>query len=505
MAEINITKSFWRSNKYILLTLIGLFILGLALRFYDLTDPPLDAGYRQLQAAIIARGMYYQMLPNADPILQQTAISLWHHEDIFELPIFERIVALTYLVSGGEQLWIARVYTILFWMIGGLALFLIARKLSSPNGALVATAFYLVLPFGVIISRRFQPDAFMVMWILLSAVSLYHWEEKRDTKSAILVGLTCGVAVVVKAFAVFFIAPMAVAMVLISGNIKQSLRKPQIWLMAGIMIIIPAVVYFVLRSGAQNYLAFWSLSFTGLLVQPSFYVRWYELLNSLFGGIIIIISLAGVVIARPKYRAILIALWVGYILFGLFEPWQIHTHDYYSLVLVPIVALSLAPIASIFFNHLANQSRLWKFLFIGLAVLALAIPSWYARLELVTHDSRINWAAWTRLGKLIPKQGNIIALTDDYGTYVEYFGWRTVNLWPNSQDYSLMATIGTTPEVDFTDYFTQQTKGMDYFLIIAFNELENQPLLKTYLYDHYTFTKGDGYVLFDLHSPIITS
>ncbi len=36
-------------------------------------------------------------------------------------------------------------------------------------------------------------------------------------------------------------------------------------------------------------------------------------------------------------------LWAGYALFGLYFNYHISTHDYYSLPLIPIAALSLAP------------------------------------------------------------------------------------------------------------------------------------------------------------------
>ncbi len=496
-------QSFWGRNKWVLLvSVVCLFILGIGLRLYDLTDPPLDSAYRQLHAAIIARGMYYQMLPGVDPALRQEAINLWHKEDVFEPPIFERIVALTYLLTGAERIWIARIIASLFWIIGGVALFQLARKMTSTDGAVTALAFYLVLPFGVEISRRFQPDPFMVMWILLAALALYTWEEKRDWKSAVLAGLACGIAVIVKVFAVFFITGMAIAMVLISGSLKQSLKNLQIWLMAGIMIALPALVYLVLRPGSQDYLVFWSTSFAGLLTQPSFYVRWIELLNTLLGALTVMIALAGVVILKSKPRALMVGLWLGYFVFGLTEPWQIHTHDYYSLILVPIVALSLASVATAFFNRLSNQPKFWQYAFVGIALLALAIPAWKVRLDLAAEDSRTNWLAWTRLGKSIPKTGEMIALTDDYGTYVEYFGWRDVSLWPTSADLNLVAARGGNLEPDFQKYFTDMTKGMDYFLVTATYDLENQPQLKSYLYDNYAYTQGDGYILFNLNAPI---
>ena len=45
---------------------LGILLLGLFLRFTDLTDPPLDYhAMRQYRGALIARSMYYQVLPNA--------------------------------------------------------------------------------------------------------------------------------------------------------------------------------------------------------------------------------------------------------------------------------------------------------------------------------------------------------------------------------------------------------------------------------------------------------
>jgi hypothetical protein len=126
-----------------------LLLAGFCLRMIDLTDQPLDFHpYRQLHAAIIARGMYAQMLtewPNAptimqdskwagltpaniDPLKAQTAVDLWHKMEVFEPQILERLVAATYWLMGAEVLWVARVYTSIFWVLGGLALFLLSRR-----------------------------------------------------------------------------------------------------------------------------------------------------------------------------------------------------------------------------------------------------------------------------------------------------------------------------------------------------------------------------------------
>lgn len=130
-----------------------LMALGIGLRLYDMTDPPLDFhATRQLRGAIIARGMYYHMLPDADPAQVETAVQLANSTGQYEPSILEKIVAYVYLWSGGESAWAARVVNTIFWMIGGLFIFLLVRRITdlSKSGqtnpvlpALAALAYFL--------------------------------------------------------------------------------------------------------------------------------------------------------------------------------------------------------------------------------------------------------------------------------------------------------------------------------------------------------------------------
>lgn len=487
-------------SLYTILALILLFVLGLGLRLIKLTNPPLDEGYRYLNSELIARGMYYQMQPTADPTLRQQAIAMWRAAEAFEPPIFERIVAVTYLLTGGERPWLPRLYSILFWLVGGAALYRLTRRMVGVMGGLTALAFYLVQPMGVLISRRFQPDPFMVMWILFAALALDRWRERRDWNTALLAGVLSGVAVLVKVFAVFPIAGMAVAVVLASGRPREWLRNRQVWTMAAVMIVIPAL-YYLLDTGARSagYFLFWNVSFADLLLQSWFYVRWLDLLQNTFGLIIVCVALAGVTIARSNSRSLLIGWWVGYFLFSLAFPWQIHTHDYYSLMLIPLIALSLTAVAAVFYERLATQPKRWQIVFLGVALLALAYPAWSVRLTLANTDQRVNWRAWTMIGEEIPKDGQMIALTQDYGVRLKYFAWLSVALWPYTYDFDMEAVRNGGQRVDFEVDFANRIQGKTYFLVTDEGELKAQPQLMDKLYNNYSiFAKGDGYLIFDL-------
>src|SRR6185503_3383439 len=135
-----IQETFFASKFARSVVLVLLFAIALTIRLYDLTDLPLDFHpTRQLLSAIKARGLYYETQPNGVPTWKlETAIRMAKLKADVEPVVLEQLVAFTYRFTG-EQLWIARIYSSCFWLIGGVFLFRLARQFVSFEGALVAT------------------------------------------------------------------------------------------------------------------------------------------------------------------------------------------------------------------------------------------------------------------------------------------------------------------------------------------------------------------------------
>ncbi len=359
-------------TRFANLLFILMLLLGLGVRLIDLTDQPIDFhSTRQLRGAIIARGMYYEMTPNADPDLRQQSFAFWQSTGQYEPSFLERLTALTYLLLGGEVLWVARLYSILFWVIAGFFLYLLAQRMClSSSGeqpapdkqqnasisALAALAYFFVLPFAIQASRSFQPDPAMVMWLVAYVYALYRWSENKRIEWAVLSGLLGGLAVLTKAVIVYPAAGAALALVLYAYRGKSFfaiLRDKQVWIMAALMII-PTAVYYLARGGrASEYFSSWTLALSHLLLEPSFYLRWVNLVQGLLGWFALVLAFAGILLSTSRSRALLIGLWGGYLLYGLFLPYQMYTHSYYHLMLVPIVGLSLAPAVQAFSEKLS--------------------------------------------------------------------------------------------------------------------------------------------------------
>src|SRR5215212_10082601 len=169
-------SSFFPSRTSRIVVLVLLFFVALTIRLYDLTDLPLDFHpTRQLLSAIKARGLYYETQPDGVPTWKlETAIRQAKLKADVEPVVFERLVAFTYRFTG-EQVWLARIYSSLFWLIGGIFLFMLVRELVSFEGAIFSTAYYLFFPYAIIASRSFQPDALMVMLTLSFWWIFAHW------------------------------------------------------------------------------------------------------------------------------------------------------------------------------------------------------------------------------------------------------------------------------------------------------------------------------------------
>ena len=140
--------------------------------------------------------------------------------------------------------------------------------------------------------------------------------------------------------------------------------------------------------------------------------------------------------------------------------------------------------------------------------MAIGYFSWDIRTTLFSKNYRLEPLGWQKIGRELPTDGEIIALTHDYGRELQYYAWTSPRIWPYVADLSLsmQRNQNLNAKVDqvklYNDMFASLTQGCRYFLVDLFGELDAQPLLKSRLYDHYPIYKqGDGYVIFDLSKP----
>lgn len=491
-----------RLSLPLLLSLITIVVLGAVLRFIDLNDPPLDFhASRQLRNSIVARDIYYQLSPGADPQKQALAATFANSVGHYEPPVTESLVAVTFRLLGKESYAVPRIWETFFWILAGLALFDLARRAVSSWAGIIALAYYMILPFSVQASRSFQPDPLMTSAFVAGIYFLYRWSEEmggnnRSWKWAILAGLFLGFAVLVKIVIAFLVAACAIAMVIFT-LCKEFWKSRQVWLMA-LLMIVPAFLYYVVFNSGRSseYFVHWSVALFKLISSTDFYSKWLAFLGSLFGLTILFMSLAGALVATPRLRWLLISLWIGYLAYGLTLPFQMYTHSYYHIQLIPILALGLAAAANPLLEHVSTQPSLVRVGFVTLVIAVLGYQAWVARSVLVAEDFRYEPKVWQNIAAVLPNDSNVIALTQDYGYRLMYFGWRKVSLWPLNTDLAQLKNENRDTAARFHDI----TAGNDYFLVTAFGQWNQQPELKRILDEYPIVSEGDGYILYDIRN-----
>ncbi|MBN2386524.1 MAG: glycosyltransferase family 39 protein [Anaerolineales bacterium] len=496
---------FNRSLAWHIVILVVLFVVAIGIRVYDLTDAPLDFHpTRQVFTAIVARGMYYENLDTVPDWQRERAVGQWQAEQT-EFPSIDGLAVLTYRLIGQEDLFYPRLYSVLFWVLGGLAVYFLGRELVSPDGAVIALAFYLFAPYAVVSSRSFQPDPMMMGFILFAWWAMWRWFRTGKWGWAIAAGLLGGLAILFKSLAAFSLLG-GLAGVFFARDLRKSLRSIQFWVM-GLLTAVPILIwmyygFFVEGSMSDQF----SLRFfPNLWFDPIFYLGAEAKIERVVGLLPLVLGLLGpLYLAGKEKRVWMAGLWGGYVLFGVVFAYYFMTHDYYHLSLVPIVALGLAPVGDLLLRRLVEMGpgRLARFFTILVLLAGFSINLWNLRQTFHRVDYRPQVQFWAQLGEAVDYDSRGVSLTQDYGYPLFYWGWIIPSYWPHEGDIALREMAGMSmPE--FFARFNEMTADRSYFLVTDLDEFENQPQLQELLYTTYpVLEEGEGYVIFDLRHPL---
>ena len=509
-------KSFFASSRLSIgVTWVLLFGIAFAIRIYDITDLPLDFHpTRQLFSAAKARGMYYETLTDVPEWQREFAIQQWKTKVTIEPEIMERMAAFIYGYTG-EQLWIPRLISSVFWTIGGVFIYLLARDLVSVDGGVLALAFYLLVPYGIFASRSFQPDPLMVVLVVAFWWLIFRWANITSSLSpltvtrierrgqvwiwAILAGLIGGLAIFVKFVAAFFVIGGALGTLLGRFKLRELVRDPQVWTI-GLLGLLPGAAWIIY---GKFVLGIFGGDMSGrfipaLLASPLFYIQWQTKAAVVAGGIGITLGLLGLFFIHERSRrAFLLGIWGAYLVFSLYFNYHISTHDYYSLPLIPIVAVSLAPLGDQFFTQLRGAGSGWVRTVVFVILLYGVLSTvWNVRNEMKSVDYRPQAARWVEIRELLGTGPSFVALTEDYGNRLAYWGWLKAPLWPSSGDLYQADVRGKQRDIE--KLFAEMTEQKAFFLVTDLEDFAKQPELQAELALYPVLVRGDGYLIYDL-------
>ena len=459
--------------------------IGLALQ------PPFDfAVMRQHHSALIAENVYYSGHPAAAPEWRRRAAAEYVAQATIPEPIVtERLAGLIYAAAGHEDLRLPRMLLGLFWVVGGLFLYGALKQWSSPASAAVAFAVYSFLPYSFRASISLLPDSLAVLLMCAALYGLARLGAVLTPQRLFWAALPAAGAIVVRPMTAFFLLPSAVALLWQSRRGGSPMRALAIY---GLVAILPFLVYFAWRVGADStYAARVSTTFApSLFVDAGFYRGWARYVWMAFGPVLFAAALAGALVAPAgPIRAVLRAMWPGYVAYGLVFNLHISTHPYYQTIAVPMVACSAGALAA-WLSRLSTRLEAWlpATVAAGLTAAALAQGTFAPPLA----ASRI--ADYEAIGAAVEHSPQVIFLSEDWGTPLRYYGGLAGRYWPTRFEIQMYLPLGASGLVNSDaparwQALSSAVGGARFFVVTDLDELSRQPDLQQLLTERFNLRK----------------
>ena len=499
------------TTRTAMLCAVLLIATAVSVRIYRVNNLPGDfQPSRQYNSAMMARAMYWL----ADPLTPdwKRAVAHGQMEQVMhaEPPLMETVSAKAYRVLGGERFWVPRSIGVVAWLIGGVFFWLLAQRFFTKEAVLLSAGFYLLSPFGILMSRNLQPDSLMIMGLLASAWATYRYFEAPSALRLAVSALVAGAAIYLKPGASqFAVIGMFVGMSLHSEGLRWTLADARVWLFCFVAVA-PASVYFILQmTHAGSLPDILSGNFVPALYTTAYFWRaWAGNLVDVLGLPALMMGVVGLLMVPVGLpRALVGGLAAGYVAQCFFTNLTTAMHEYWHLQVLPLAALGLGALSEPVWIELARVvpkralNAIAPIVVAAWCVLGLRGASW---IKAEYSDGDLPEIA-REIGAAVDHSTSTVFLDYNDGTPTCYFGMYAGRRWPDSQDQMFELRDGV-PAYSAEERFRAKYAAdkPKYFIVSRnFQDFDQQSDLKAFLARSFpVLVRKNRYVIYDLRKAL---
>jgi 4-amino-4-deoxy-L-arabinose transferase-like glycosyltransferase len=452
----------WLRRAALPVFISSLLIGALLLRLPGITTPSIEQ--RETQSALLAREWYMGDGGRLPAWQQDVLRELRGSVKPIEPPVTDFLTSVEFRLSG-ENFWFPRLLSSFYWVLGGLFLYLIGKRVAVREGALVALALYLTWPFAVRHSRLFMPDALMVCFLLAAALTVLRYWERPSVRRLIAAGAVSSLATAVKpGVTSFYLIALFAALAVSHRKLCKAVLEGKFPLYV-VLTATVAGAYYVYGTRLSDFIWFGaapSRITPGLVLHGEFWGAWWRAVSYLlsfpqrqtFLAVVpIAAGLAGILVATRRHaRATLLGLLFGYLAFALTVAYYTSGNPYYSLPLIPILALSIGVLVGFVLERAGLRVRVAV---LALAVAVTGVAAYKSAVILRVGDPRQRIADYRRIGELTGHTTRALVVNDQLRTPVMYWGWIVGENWEltdakpppwtNPEKAEFLIVVGTGP------------------------------------------------------------
>ncbi|OGJ16609.1 MAG: hypothetical protein A2632_00920 [Candidatus Pacebacteria bacterium RIFCSPHIGHO2_01_FULL_46_16] len=407
--------------------LLGIVVVAACLRLLHISDPVLEwHSFRQADTASVTYEYFKHGVDILHPQFHDLSNIASGKDNLpgyrmVEFPWIHAVLASILRVFPQVPLVaISRLFTVVFSLVTLVSLYFFVKLFSGKTTALLAAATFAVLPYAVFYSRVILPDPVMVALSTASLTFFAYWLAKNHWWQYAASFAFLALAALTKPFALF-LTPIYLALLLVQG-IERKLRWHHLlWSLLLPISVLPLwwwrhwITQFPSGIPASDWLYNGPINDKPVRLRPVWF-RWlgYERLIKLILGYAGALLLSPTILGWKKLqRAELLVYGSWWLSIGLYFVVIARgniQHDYYQILVVPIVCISVARGTWLLFQWLKlrlKQSH--ALLIVGSLYLLMLLFSY----NLIKEYYKINhWEhlrAGERVQALVPENGLVIA------------------------------------------------------------------------------------------------
>lgn len=450
--------------EHILLSIF--LILGFIVRLYRVDNPIADwHSWRQADTASVSRIFVEKGIDLLHPKYHdissiQTGIFNPEGYRMVEFPIYNALHAALFNAFDKFSLEkLGRMLTAFIATLTGFFIFLLGKKHYSAKVGLLASFFYMFLPFNIYFTRVVLPDPLGVLF----AVSGLYFFGINFAISGILFALSF----LQKPFFAIYLFPL-IPQLIKKENIKNNLAFL-------FLAFTPFIIWRAWISQFPEGIPFYTWAFNGdkIRFHPAFF-RW--IVGERIG--ILILGAGGVApfvfgLTKKLENKFNLYFILGAITYLTVVATANVRHDYYQILIIPMICMSLA-IGSVY---------LWKRskIVLSVSLIVMFLIGW----DRIKPFYQINHPELMEVGSIVdaklPKDAEIVI---PYNGDTAFLYQTKRRGWPAVDD-----SIENIIE-----------RGADYYVSIDLGSADTVNFQKKFA----TFEKTDRYIILDLHKPLKT-
>jgi len=479
-------KSRW--FEYILLS--GILILGFVVRLYKINNPVADwHSWRQADTASVTKVYVQQginlLLPRYHDISSiQTGIFNPNGYRMVEFPIYNAIGAFLTVKLGhlSLEVW-SRLITIFSALVTAFFLYLIGKRFLGSWGGILSAFFYLFIPFNIYFTRVILPDPLGVTFGTISLWAYIKFFDDSGDFFFYLSGIFFALMMLIKPYLGFYAFPIAYLTVRKFG-FRRILKDKKILIKGIVYVLIGAVPFALWRWWESKFpmgipFFWWAFNGNGIRFHPSYW-NWIfgERLGHLILGSFGVVPFVFGIFNTNKRNLFIQWFLVGALFYVVLVADANVMHDYYQILTIPVVALTLAS-GSVYLWSQNIFNRLLARIILVFSVGIMLITGWYQ----IVGDYNINHPeileAGAEIDKITPKNALIVAPYNGDTAFLyatNRWGWPAID---NSIDNIIK-------------------EGASYYVSVDLESADTKMVESRFT----TVVKTDKYVIIDLLKPL---